>query len=122
MKISDFETDKEYEFRHSVSEKALDTMVNSGLSIQEMKELDEQFIAGAGEIFHPYITDGSFRLWMGKICFFQKRFNGRTKDDVYRAYCKLEGDCYYCKHPRSMHRVVESKIEDGWTIRCPITF
>ena len=112
--------EKRYQFRHPVSRNALNMMIDAGLSLDEMKELDEQFIAGARKIFHPYVTDGSFRLMGRKICFFLKHIKGKTAEDVYRAFCRIEGHCYYCKQRRSMHRVVESKVEDGWTIRCPV--
>ena len=68
MKVRDFETDMEYEFKLEVSERALDMMVAS-LSLQEMIEIEEQFLAGAGEIFHDYVSGGSFRLRGRKICF-----------------------------------------------------
>ena len=69
MELRDFENGMKYEFKLKVSERALDMMVAS-LSLQEMIEIEEQFIAGAGEIFHDYVSGGSFRLRGRKICFF----------------------------------------------------
>lgn len=120
MRHHDFETGRVYEFHLEISEKALDMMIDHGLSLDEMIEIEEQFLAGAGEITQDYVSGGSFRLIGKKICFFPKRIKGKSAEDVYRAYCKLDGDCYYCKQPRWIHRVVESKVEDGWTVRCPV--